>query len=592
MKVKSVILRKMIIFTATMAIIITVDLVVVFFMFGSVADLAKSIDLVGTQRMRTILLSSYVSESYQKLVYEKTADSGLLAQLQSDFAKELAQYDRILLGIRQGDPDLGLKPISDSAILVKIVAWEELWTAYRAQLVATMEALKAGGSDASSGKSIGLEKALAIKDAANQVVEALSQLTVRGSSLLQNLLLAIIVLVFVFSSGISFMIRHDLLPIGRIMEVLHAMRGQDFTTRTGIQGKNEIGILGENLDSTAETLQGFIGEVKSASAIVGESNEKLVTSMGQSSTAIEEMMANISSIHQSLERSSTVMQTAAQAIMNLQESTGDMKSYIEQQAASVNENTATIEELVTSIRTVAESTTTARDLSSNLQSVALAGQGKIDASINAMATMEESSKRITESVLGISKIAASTNLLAMNAAIEAAHAGDAGAGFAVVAQEIRALAESSAREAKTIKQLMDGSVINIKHGAGMSREAGSAFAEIMKRVEETVKISTEIASAMDEQRLAAQDMLKSIGKLQGLSGELQGATGRNVTAQEEVVTSVDQLQEVSLEILNASNEQQIGGQEIVQAMGQLREVAGKTRKTVLDLNQKVASFTV
>jgi methyl-accepting chemotaxis protein len=575
-----------------MSLLITIDLIAVFVLLSGTDGYARAINQVGAERMRTILLSASVGDINREMLKGDAANQEALKMIGETFTKESANYQKVLDGVKQGDNDLQLLPMLDEANKADIAVWEEKWLAFKADLDSAMETLKTGPLPDDLAGKISVGRAMEVRDAVSKVVDDITDISDRQMAFIKLLLIVIIGMVFLVSGVLVFVIRHDFKPLLGIMDVIQAITEKDLSQRTGIMSGNEIGQLGHSIDSMANNLSGLIGGVKHMSGTVGDSNEKLVASMGQSSAAIEEMMASILSIHQSLEKSNHTMEDTARAVMALQDSTRDMQAFIDKQASSVAENTATIEEMVGSIRTVAQSTVTARDLSSNLQDVAVTGKGKIEASIVSMTQMEESARKIADSILGISKIAASTNLLAMNAAIEAAHAGEAGAGFAIVAQEIRSLAESAGREAKTIRDIVDVTVATIKKGAAQSRDAGSAFAEIMKRVEETVAISTEIAGSMEEQHLAAQDMLKSVATLQSLSRDLQGATAQNVKAQEQVAEAMDAVQSFSREILQASDEQQVGGKEIVSAMHQLKEVASTTRASVHELNQRVAEFKV
>ncbi len=579
-------------FTMGMSLLITIDLITVFVMFSGTDGTAQAINLVGAERMRTILFAGSVADINRQKAKSGGGDSGTIEIITTNITTELSNYQKILDGIKKGDAELKLVAQTNPAMLALIATWEEKWTAYKTDLDSALSSLKTAALEDSVADKIGVGRAMEVRDAASAVVDELTVQNEHVMQFIKLLLIVIIIMVFIISAVLTFVIRHDFAPLMDIMVVINAIIKKDLSVRTGVTSKNEIGHLGSTLDTMADTLGGLIGGVKEVSTTVEDSNRQLVASMGQSSAAIEQMMASIMSIHQSLEKSNHTMEDTARAVMSLQDTTRDMQDFSEKQAQSVAENTATIEEMVGSIKTVAQSTATARDLSSNLQSVAVSGKQKIEASISAMGEMELSTRRIADAVLGISKIAASTNLLAMNAAIEAAHAGSAGAGFAIVAQEIRSLAESAGREAKAIRDIVDSTVNTIKKGATQSRDAGAAFAEIMKRVEETVSISTEIAGSMEEQHLAAQDMLKSIATLQNLSSGIQSATSRNVQAQDQVAMAMDQMQSISREILEASDEQQVGGREIVDAMHQLKDVVTSTRNSVQELNNRVAEFKV
>ena len=144
----------------------------------------------------------------------------------------------------------------------------------------------------------------------------------------------------------------------------------------------------------------------------------------------------------------------------------------------------------------------------------------------------------------IQKIASQTNLLSMNAAIEAAHAGDAGRGFAVVATEVGSLASSSSKSAKNIQLHMKNMVSKINHGVTAISAAGKAFEEINAGIGQTSALIDTISHAMDEQRVGAKETLAStnsvvdaIGKIKQLSSQQREFTERMAKALSSLVDS-------------------------------------------------------
>ncbi len=200
--------------------------------------------------------------------------------------------------------------------------------------------------------------------------------------------------------------------------------------------------------------------------------------------------------------------------------------------------------------------------------------------------------RIQEAVTGIAGIAATTNLLSMNASIEAAHAGDAGRGFAVVAKEIGKLATDSAGEAKKIKNIVDEAVSMIKHGMNLSSEAGDAFDTILEDINRNVTFVAMIAQAMHEQNSGAQDILVSIERMVQLSERILEISKEEDEKSRLTLESIRQMEMLSLEILNASNEQKVGGTELLYALKLLQDVTERNQNTVRDLNTKIEQFKV
>jgi methyl-accepting chemotaxis protein len=165
-----------------------------------------------------------------------------------------------------------------------------------------------------------------------------------------------------------------------------------------------------------------------------------------------------------------------------------------------------VQSLIESITAIAANSGVAAEMAQEASSAAHSGFAAIQKSIAAIDAIQSSSSRVSEIVHVIGEIANQTNLLAFNAAIEAARAGQHGVGFSVVAGEVRKLAERSSQAAREISKLIDESVQQVSNGATVSKDAASSFEGIMSSVKRTGNSVTEIANAAESQRKMAQDV--------------------------------------------------------------------------------------
>jgi methyl-accepting chemotaxis protein len=182
------------------------------------------------------------------------------------------------------------------------------------------------------------------------------------------------------------------------------------------------------------------------------------------------------------------------------------------------EMTSSVRQLVDSIALIACHSGAASSLAGEASQVALGGSESIRQSISSIGQIQSSSQRVGEIVRVISEIANQTNLLAFNAAIEAARAGQHGVGFSVVASEVRKLAERSALAAREIAGLIEESAANVAQGAEVSKAAASSFAGIISSVERTVDSVSKIAAATEEQRATADRVTQLIDDLAAAVG--------------------------------------------------------------------------
>jgi methyl-accepting chemotaxis protein len=239
--------------------------------------------------------------------------------------------------------------------------------------------------------------------------------------------------------------------------------------------------------------------------------------MKQTAADISAIMTNVEGInHQVLGQSQSVGQASATATEIL-ENLDRLNELIEDQSANVTQSSASIEEMISNIESVMKNIDQMGKAFTTLESVSGDGQNKLRTMIAVVREVAAQSNRLQEANTIIKSIAAKTNLLAMNAAIEAAHAGDKGKGFAVVADEIRKLAELSAGQSKEIsadiKQIQD----KINSVSGASVVAEQSFASIMEQIGILGRFESEIRNAMREQIEGSRQVLEATAQINDIT---------------------------------------------------------------------------
>ncbi len=205
-----------------------------------------------------------------------------------------------------------------------------------------------------------------------------------------------------------------------------------------------------------------------------------------------------------------------------------------EQAAAVEETSASLAQISSMIHSTASNAVQAKNLSNEAQSAAREGTASMAEMTRAMQSIEQSSAEVAKIVKSIDEIAFQTNILALNAAVEAARAGEAGAGFAVVAEEVRNLAQRSAAAARETADKIDASLLNSRRGSQSLLKVGEAFEHIVTKAQHTDTFVAEIALAAKEQSQGIEHIGTAIVQM----SKVTQATASNA---EEIASAAEEL---------------------------------------------------
>jgi methyl-accepting chemotaxis protein len=204
------------------------------------------------------------------------------------------------------------------------------------------------------------------------------------------------------------------------------------------------------------------------------------------------------------------------------------------QAASLEETSSALEEMASMTRRNSESALQAKELSHQTRASADAGAHHMEQMRSAMDEIKASSDDIAKIIKAIDEIAFQTNILALNAAVEAARAGEAGAGFAVVAEEVRSLAQRSAASAKETADKIAVAIRKNAHGVNISGNVAEALNDIVGKARKMDTLVAEIAQASQEQS-------QGIGQVNGAIGEMDKVTQSSAAGAEETAAAAEEL---------------------------------------------------
>jgi methyl-accepting chemotaxis protein len=238
----------------------------------------------------------------------------------------------------------------------------------------------------------------------------------------------------------------------------------------------------------------------------------------------------INGLQETIQAIATATREVASTAAEISTSTTDLSQRTEEQAAGLEETSASMEQISATVKKNADNAQQANTFATGTREVADRGGAVVAQTVDAMARIEESSRKISDIISVIDEIARQTNLLALNAAVEAARAGEAGRGFAVVASEVRSLAQRSSQAAKDIKDLITSSSGQVQEGVELVNKAGGALTEIVESIKKVALIVAEIASASAEQSTGIDQVNTALTQMDEVTQQNSALVEENASA--------------------------------------------------------------
>ena len=366
----------------------------------------------------------------------------------------------------------------------------------------------------------------------------------------------------------------------------------DLTVRLPVHGNDEVTDLSEYFNETISKIGSSIKQVSLSSTDMENIGNELASNMTETASAVNEISANIDGVkQQTLTQAASVTETAA-TIEEIVRTIKQLNNSIETQAASVAQSSASIEQMVANIASIGQTLGKTDDAIKELTSATSDGKDTLVTSNSVTQKIAEESGSLMEASSVIQHIASQTNLLAMNAAIEAAHAGEAGKGFAVVADEIRKLAEDSATQGKTITATLKTLSGEIETLSASSKTVEEKFNAIFNLAEQVKSMSARLTEAMREQENGSKEVLIAIKNINMVTTEVQAGSEEMLKGGEGVAEEMRKLDDLTRIITESMNEMAAGAVQINNSVQEVNEITQKNKRSIASLASEVGKFKV
>ncbi|MCL1957968.1 MAG: methyl-accepting chemotaxis protein, partial [Spirochaetes bacterium] len=407
----------------------------------------------------------------------------------------------------------------------------------------------------------------------------------------RQVIIGIISVLFGLASVI-FLLRQVFLPLNRINSILKeiSMGEGDLTGRIEASRDDEIGELAGHFNLTMEKIRNLVGTIKYKINGLNHTSFELSDNMEKTSTAVDKISSNMDNMENLVVKQENGALVAGEAVGVIKTNIDSLNKMIEQQAESVDRSSSAIEEMTANIHSV---TQTLAENSKNVDVLVEASEnGKTGLQTVAQEIQEiaHDSEGLLEINSVMNNIASQTNLLSMNAAIEAAHAGEVGKGFAVVADEIRKLAESSSNQSKTTAAMLKKIKTSIDNITKSYNDVLDRFGDIDSSVKTVSEHEQNILNAMQKQETGGKQILESIGILRDITHSVEKGSDDMAKSGETLVKETDEFIKTSQEAAEGMNEILTGINQIKVSVNHVNEMSHENNRNFDALKKETEKF--
>ena len=402
-------------------------------------------------------------------------------------------------------------------------------------------------------------------------------------------ILVIVVVCIIF--GVSLGLSRSLQKTADALKEIAQGTG-DLTVSLPLKGKDELTDIARYFNETIGKIAGAIRSIGTSASDMEVVGANLASNMLETASAIRQITATTETVKEKMTNQAASVTETAATVEEIIKTVKHLNSSIEMQAGSVAQSSSSIEQMVANIASIGKTLGKTEQIIKSFVSATGDGKATLVTSNTVTQKIAEESGSLMEASNVIQHIASQTNLLAMNAAIEAAHAGEAGKGFAVVADEIRKLSEDSAMQGKTITVTLKSLTAEIETLSASSKIVEEKFNVIFELAEQVKSMSDILTAAMREQEHGSKEILSAIKNINIATTEVQAGSEEMLRGGEGAVREMHNLDELTRLITDSMNEMASGAIQINNAVQEVNTMTQKNKQSIEKLVNEVGKFKV
>ncbi len=415
----------------------------------------------------------------------------------------------------------------------------------------------------------------------------------KSSEFTLGLTLAIFAISMVVSVSVSLLLSRGIMRsldnLGKRAKDISKGSG-DLTQEIRTGSSDEIGELGVSFNEFIQKLEAVIGHLKQVSVKNRKIGGTLSRITVDTSTDTREISETVNSSKDSIRKLDSEIQSSVGIVKQITAHIEQITATIENQSTAVSQSSASMEEMAASIVTITSIVEQKKALSDTLSATAREGLRKMEMSSDAIAKVNRSADAVVKMVNVINRITKNLNLLAMNAAIEAAHAGDAGRGFAVVAQEVRSLAEDTAKNAKSISKTLKGTAMDMQTASQLNQATKASLADLVTGIHEIVNAMEETRSGMNELSASSTEIVNAVSSLLELTESIrERSTGINENAVS-IDANMNRVSGLSSQATHGMEEITAAVYRVSETMMKLSEIGKANEESVTAIDLELQKF--